>query len=214
MKEIVNYQRGIKFYLLLGFVVLLSFIFIINNALPYFDINSPVYDTEKIRPFTGALLAHILFGIVALLSGVSQFYTSISKRNKYSHRFLGRLYFISVLLSALASIYLSVFHAIIDRGYITFGIGLLGLAFAWLSTSVMAFVAIINKQISQHREWVLRSYVVTCGFILFRMVFGTLEQALQVNHIDSGNIAAWVCWSVPLLITEMYIQGKRINEKI
>jgi uncharacterized membrane protein YozB (DUF420 family) len=210
MKEIVNNYRGIKFYLSLGFVVLLSFVFIINNALPYFDINSPVYDTEKIRPFAGVLLVHILLGIVALLTGASQFYTSLSKRNKYLHRFLGRLYLTAVLLSALASVYLSVFHAIIDRGYITFGIGLLGLAFAWLSTSTMAFIAIRQKQISQHKEWVLRSYVVTCGFIIFRMVFGTLEQVLQVNHIDSGNIAAWVCWSVPLLLCEIIIQSKKV----
>ena len=34
----------------------------------------------------------------------------------------------------------------------------------------MAFVAIRNRNIAQHRQWIIRSYVVTMGFVSFRLV--------------------------------------------
>jgi hypothetical protein len=47
---------------------------------------------------------------------------------------------------------------------VVFGAGLLGLAAAWFLTSAMAFLAVKNRNFVQHREWMVKSYVVTCGF--------------------------------------------------
>jgi uncharacterized membrane protein len=196
-----------------GFVLLLAVLFIFNNAVPYFNPKSPNYEPEKLQPFTLPVLIHIAGGIIAILTGAFQFIEAIRTKYVRWHRILGKIYLISILISALVSYYLSVFHAIIDRHYITFGIGLMGLATAWLFTSGMAFWAIKRRDFEQHREWMIRSYVVTCGFITFRLIFGILQQVLGVDKIDSGNIAAWGSWSVSLLFTEIIIQYSKISQQ-
>jgi hypothetical protein len=55
----------------------------------------------------------------------------------------------------------------------------------------------------------IRSYVVTFGFVAFRMIF----PALQIAGMDIaavGAIAAWGCWALPLLFTELILQGRKI----
>lgn len=196
-----------------GFLLLLAVLLIFNNAVPYFNTKSPNYEPEKLQPFTLPLLIHIAGGIIAILTGAFQFLKTIRTKYVRFHRIFGKIYLISILISALVSYYLSIFHAIIDRHYITFGIGLIGLATAWLFTSGMAFWAIKHKDFEQHREWMIRSYVVTCGFITFRLIFGILQQFLLINKIDSGNIAAWGSWSVPLLFAEIVIQYSKIAKQ-
>jgi MFS family permease len=194
---------------LLIIAALFSALFILNNALPYFDFNSQSYFKEDIYPFRYALIIHIVFGIFALVAGTFQLFFNWQKDKKIRHRRVGLLYIFSILISVISSIYLSVFHAILHKSYITFGVGLLGLALAWIITTLMAYASILKRHIDQHQEWMIRSYVVTLGFVFFRIVFGFLEQVVHLPHIDSGNIAAWSCWSVPLLICEVVLQRNK-----
>lgn len=195
----------ILWFFLIGIICL----FIVNNAVPYFNFTSESYDAEDIRPFRYALVIHILFGIVAILTGPFQFVIINRDKNPLLHKRVGKLYMLAILIASAAAIYLSFYHAILYKGYITFGVGLLGLALAWLTTTGFAYAAILKRNITQHQEWMIRSYVVTCGFVVFRIVFGVLELGLKLPHIDSGNIAAWSSWSIPLLICEVLIQKNR-----
>lgn len=90
-----------------------------------------------------------------------------------------------------------------------FGSGLFFLALAWITTTSLAYVAIRKGLIDQHREWTIRSYVVTFAFVRFR--------AGQVAMTGSGiplataiGVMAWACWAVPLLMTEAVIQARKI----
>ena len=84
---------------------------------------------------------------------------------------VGKTYLICVLISALTAIYLAVFHNLIANGHFMFASGILGMALAWLITGGMAYWAIINRNINQHKEWMIRSYVVTSSFTAFRIIF-------------------------------------------
>ena len=185
--------------------------FIFNNALHYFNLSSPVYAENGIRPFRTIFMIHITGGVVAILTGPWQFISA--NRAKYTriHRLTGKIYLTSILISGLCALYLSVFHAILAQKAITFGLGLFFLAVAWLLTSSMAFWSIKKRNFEQHREWMIRSYVVTCGFTFFRVAFGVLGMAIKIDPGESLNISAWICWSVPLLITEFLLQRKRIS---
>ena len=70
--------------------------------------------------------------------------------------------------------------------------------------------AIKRSLIQQHKEWMIRSYVVTFAFVIFRVI----EPILQAQHIGTQfeqlAFAAWACWSVPLLVTELVLQGRKI----
>jgi hypothetical protein len=96
-----------------------------------------------------------------------------------------------------------------DGGWV-FGSGLAGLATAWLVTSSLAFLAIKRHLYEQHKEWMVRSYVVTLGFVTFRILFSALEASGVGTLPEQLGVAAWFCWSVPLLVTEAVLQGRRI----
>ncbi len=51
------------------------------------------------------------------------------------------------------------------------------LGVVWLLTTGMAYVAIRRGQIAQHQEWMIRSYVTTFAFVLFRVFVGALQAA-------------------------------------
>ena len=117
-------------------------------------------------PRRGWLLLHIASGMVALLDGPAQLWLGLTHQRLRLHRRLGASYMTSVGISSIAALYL-VFHT--DFGWI-FGMGLGSLAVAWLLTTGLAFVAIRRHAIDQHKEWMIRSYVVTCAFVTFRIM--------------------------------------------
>lgn len=191
----------------------LTVYFIYTNALRYFNPDFPIY-TPEFSPFAPFFVVHIIGGIIALLIGPTQFSTSLRLKNTHLHRTLGKVYLSAVLVSGLTGAYLSIFDNIIRKHEFTSGTGFFGLAVAWLITSGIAFFAIKNRNILQHKEWMIRSYVVTFGFVIFRIIFYAL---LAVEGFpftkDLGGVAAWACWSIPLLLTEWILQVKKIKTK-
>jgi len=77
-------------------------------------------------------------------------------------------------------------------------------------TTGLAFAAIKRQLYDQHKEWMIRSYVVTTGFVSFRAVFPLLQSSGIADAGAAAAMAAWGCWAVPLLITEAVLQGRKI----
>jgi hypothetical protein len=122
------------------------------------------------------------------------------------HRKLGVAYLVGIAFASAAGFYLAL-HS--DFSWI-FSMGLTTLNLAWLVTAGMAFAAIKRRQIQQHQEWMIRSYVVTFGFVNFRILVGILTVA-GVGTIEEQLIAAsWFAWSFPLVLTEAILQGRKI----
>ena len=144
--------------------------------------------------------------MVALLAGPVQLWLGLSRRQLAFHRTLGLVYAASVALSSVAAFYLA-FHT--DFGWV-FGMGLSGLAVAWISTTGLALLAIRRRVIVQHQEWMIRSYVVTFAFVTFRAVEGALGAAGVGTAPERIAAMSWFCWAVPLLITECLLQGRKI----
>ena len=167
------------------------------------------------QPFGALLTTHIVFGMIAILVGPLQFFTTLRKNYPYLHRLTGRIYLLSVLIAAVVAAILAINHNIITQNRVVFGTGLLGLAAAWLLTSGMALWAIKNRNFVQHREWMIKSFVVTCGFTTFRIFAVTLKSYFQLDYNqEMSGIMAWACWSIPLLITEVILQSKKILKPI
>lgn len=153
-------------------------------------------------PRRGALLLHIAGGTLALFAGPTQFSAALRRSHLAIHRWTGRAYVFGVLIGGAAGFYLSVFTSGHD-----FGVALFCLALAWWVTTGMAFVAILRRQVTAHREWMTRSYVVTFAFVAFRWMV-----EWSVWGFLGGSRAAtvgWLCWVVPLLATEVALQWRR-----
>lgn len=183
---------------------LLSVGFFFGFALPYL-----VHEHEVLKRFDGRLLwiiTHVATGSVALLIGPFQLWLGFTGNKKPIHRRLGMLYLISIGISSLCSFYL----AVTTQVTWVLGAGLAGLGLAWVITGSLAYIAIRRRLYQQHMEWMIRSYVVTLGFVFFRIFVG-IAGAFDIGTlIERLSAASWFCWAVPLLITEAILQWRKM----
>ena len=66
-----------------------------------------------------------------------------------------------------------------------------------------------DASLKEAERRLLASYVVTLGFVFFRMLVVGLD-ALEVGTtVERVGVAAWFCWAVPLLIAEPVLQWRK-----
>lgn len=188
----------------LGWLVVLALIayFVVKNVPRYFVFTPESYG-KYFWPRLSWLFPHVACGLLAILIGPLQFWPRLRRDYLGAHRIAGRVYVVAVLAGAVAAFGM----AASAEGGAAYALGLSGLATAWITTTAMAFIAIRRKQLTQHKQWMVRSYVVTFAFVTFRL----LDDAMGAGHIladeERAKLLAWACWAVPLLITEVVIQG-------
>lgn len=107
------------------------------------------------------LFPHALCGTLALLSGPLQFSTRFRRKHLQFHRILGRIYVFSVLIAASLALILTQGSHLEVGTYVQSG--------AWIFCTLAAFLTARNRQILQHRQWMIRSYSVTFTFITLRV---------------------------------------------
>ena len=171
-------------------------------ALPYYL--SASYGPPEYAPRRGWLMLHITGGMVAILTGPVQLWLGLGDRGMTWHRRMGMVYMAAVAAGALGGYYMA-FKT--DFGWL-FGASLVGLATAWVTTTAMAFVAIKKSLVEQHKEWMIRSYVMTFAFVIFRLLQPLLQNVGTIT--EQLAAAGWLCWTIPLLTTELVLQGRKI----
>jgi hypothetical protein len=155
------------------------------------------------------LSVHIVGGAAALLLGPLQLWLGLNRRTAILHHLLGIGYALGVGISATSAFYLA-FHT--DFGWV-FGMGFAVMAAAWVVSTTLATIAICYGMTAQHREWMIRSYVVTFAFVTFRVLDMAFDIARVGTIVERMTAASWLSWTVPLLITESIMQGRKIFEK-
>ena len=167
---------------------------------------------------------HLIPASLAAMLGPFQFMPGIRERYPKFHRISGKLYLVAVVIAGLVSFDLSVnlimfspermldrvrsygVPEIANHHFYAYGTGLAFLSVAWLSSLAVAFAAIRKGKTMLHKEWMRRNYIVTLGFLFYRLGYIILFKNLHLEYYEVINIMAWGCWSVPLLINE-FIQG-------
>ena len=198
-----------KSYFRIGLTILLILFagkFVINDALPYYGFDKETFG--RYWNFRWPLIGHISGGLLALVIGPFQF--SKTFRNKYmtAHRWLGRIYLTSILIATISSTYLAWTSAY--RVNFSWAFGLQGLAFAWITTASMGYLSVMRGRILQHKEWMIRSYVVTFAFVNFRWLTDLpIAHQLMNKFEERGPTVIWLSWTIPLLITEIVLSWKK-----
>ncbi len=80
---------------------------------------------------------------------------------------------------------------------------------AWLFATGFAFVAVKQRKLKLHREWMVRSYLLTFAFVLSAL----LLKVPFVQGLGSfGEVAPslfWFAWAVPLFVYDVRLGMKR-----
>jgi len=190
-------------------VVTLAVLFVAKYVLFYFRHYDPL-SFDPYWPRRGWLFLHISAGTLALATGPLQFWTGLRQRNLAFHRWTGRLYLFSVAAGIVGAVGLSA-TTTFQWGVVN---GIRALALAWLVTTAMAYYTIRKGLVSLHKEWMIRSYVVTFAFITFRFLQDYSPLSRVQPEGDRDTTIAWACWVVPLAIVEMVFHFKRTRSAL
>jgi uncharacterized membrane protein len=194
--------------LLLALLAPLVAYYLWTRGVLYFTFTREVY-TDYFWFRAPWLLLHVICGITATLVGTLQMIPAIRARNRLLHRRLGRVYLGCIILSTLVSFYLVSTSAL----GLAYGVGLTMLGIVWLGSTLMGYVAIRNGNTDMHREWMIKSYVLTLSFVCFRSVEDLLAKNGIGDFIGRKVLMAWACWAIPFFITEVVLQARRLTKK-
>ncbi|MGA2559083.1 MAG: DUF2306 domain-containing protein [Terracidiphilus sp.] len=147
-------------WIFLGITAL--FVFITSEV--FLAADYPMYHAYRLQVIAdrALLIPHTLAGTLALLIGPINFSSRIRQRYLKLHRVLGRIFVVSVFVGATTGV-------ILAYGRPGFP-GTCGQAAAWVVCTAAAFITARNRQIVQHREWMIRSYAVTFTFVSSRVL--------------------------------------------
>jgi hypothetical protein len=157
-----------------------------------------------------AFYIHISFGGLSLLTGWSQFSTWLRDKNLELHRWLGKTYVIAVLMSGSAGLYIA-FYA---TGGIVSTLGFAGLAIAWLTSTLMAYIRIRQFQIDDHQHWMIRSYALTFAAVTLRLWLPGFQIFTSLDFISAYKIIAWLCWVPNLAVSEWIIRRTKLQSSL
>ncbi len=166
--------------------------------LPLLDSHHPyrVYHYKVRFP----LIPHLILGTTALLIGPLQFSRRMRTAYPHIHRILGRIYVSSVLVAAP----LGALITVVGPKDPFFSIGVDVHAAVWFFTTLMAFLTARNGHIAQHRQWMVRSYILTFSFIASRIIgpvwmvvwppmtphrYGIIDTGLNVAYLLIADVA-------------------------
>ena len=181
----------------------LALYFVYDNALRYFVWSEASYG--YFWQYRVPLIMHVTGGLVALLTGLFQLWSGFNARSMSTHPHTGRLYVIAVIVGGLAAVTLALTSA---ASRFPWAVGLLALALAWLVTTGVAVYCVRRRDIRAHREWMMRSYIVTFAFVTFRIItdYVPYEALWGISRTDMSNAVLWPAWVLPLLGYQVYLQ--------
>lgn len=146
---------------------------------------------------------HITFGGIALLIGWLQFSKKLRRKYLNLHRWIGKIYVGSVLLSGPGGFYIAFYATGGLSPMLGFSIG----AVLWVLLTVLGYTTIRKGKVEAHKKWMMYSYAGTFGAVTLRLWLPILILIFG-NFMEAYQVVAWLSW-VPNMIVVYLILNKR-----
>ena len=176
-------------------VALASYRYLVPAA--RFTLPTQALDNFFARPF---LWIHATSAATALLVGPFQFIQSLRRRSISLHRVLGRVYVLACLIGGLAAMPLAVGATagpVAQSGFFI-------LAMLWVTVVSNGWRLAVQGRISEHKQWMTRSFALTFSAVTLRLIIATLPH-FGVPFITAYRIASWAAWVPNLLVVESWL---------
>ena len=149
-----------------------------------------------------AFYMHIILGGLALLIGWTQFSGRLRRRNVKMHRNIGKVYIVSVVLSAVGGVHIG-FYA--TGGWIS-SIGFISLGIIWLYTTVNAYTSIRGGDVKRHSNFMTYSYAACFAAVTLRIWLPLLSIAFG-DFFVAYRMVAWLSWVPNLLVAYWLVKS-------
>jgi uncharacterized membrane protein len=163
----------------------------------------------KSRLWWSFLYIHIVTGGVAIVIGWMQFSKKIQTSYVKWHRNVGKIYVVMSLICAISGFYIG-FYA---TGGCIPASGFMAIALIYFYTTLKGFLAIKNKQITEHQNFMTYSYAACLAAVTLR-IYIPLSFALKIDYILAYSIIAWVAWLPNLAIAWWVNENRSKKDKL
>ena len=151
-----------------------------------------------------AVFLHFMGGSIALVVGAFQLHAGLRARFLGAHRWLGRVYVIAIIAGGGAGFYMAWYS--FGGAVAQLGFGLL--AVCWVGSTLNAWRHVRQRNLGEHRNWMIRSYALTLAAVTLRLYLPP-SQIAGISMAVAYPIIAWLCWVPNLLIAEWFVRSQR-----
>ncbi|MEH1102313.1 DUF2306 domain-containing protein [Micromonospora sp. CPCC 205561] len=155
----------------------------------------------------GILVAHVVFGNVAMVTVLLQLWPWLRRNHPKVHRISGRVYILAGVLPATG---LALFALIPLRPTQAGSIGLATMGVLWVATTAVGWRRARQHRYAEHRRWMIYSFALALGTTWGRVISVVLTTfpSLTVSVDVLVEVANWFGWTVNLLIAHWWIESR------
>jgi hypothetical protein len=161
---------------------------------------------------TSGIGLHFAMGGIILVLGSMQLVDSIRIRYLNFHRWVGRIYVVASLLTAIGGLVFIAAKGTVGGAVMNTGFGLYGVLMA--ICAIETYRHAVGHRVEKHRTWALRLYALAIGSWLYRMDYGfwiMLTDGLGHGEGFSGPfdyVMDFFFYLPNLLVVEAFIRGR------
>lgn len=155
-------------------------------------------------------LIHIIPGLLFIVLGPLQFNATLRARHLTWHRWSGRVFVICGVVVGITALVMSV--AMPAIGGVNQAAATTLFAIFFLFALAKAYWHIIHRQISRHREWMIRAFALGLAVATIRPIVGLFFATSRVSGLTSYEFfgtAFWIGFVLHLVAAEVWIQTTR-----
>jgi uncharacterized membrane protein len=158
-------------------------------------------------PLGVATVLHVLPGLIFLLIGLVQFMPALRRHALGLHRWLGRVFIISGLISGFSVLWLSLRLPAMG-GTLTL-VGTWIFALAMIACLITAYRAIRRMDVTRHRAFMIRAYAIGSAVATTRLVGLIGTGFLGFDFITNFGYWLWIAMLIHVIGAELILaRGK------
>ena len=154
-------------------------------------------------------LVHILPGFLFVVLGLLQFVKQIRLRWPHVHRWSGRIIMVAGIFIGITGIMMG-FKMPVSGVSLTSAATLFGILF--LFALIKGFLHIRRRQITQHRQWMIRAFAIGLAVTTTRPIMGIFFATSPLTGLtaeDFFGTALWIGFTLHLIAAEVWINHTR-----
>lgn len=196
-------------------LLLLGCLPILTGSMQLFTINAGLSGAEVAAESQNyvnhpiPIVIHIVAGIVFNLLGPFQLIASLRQRLPRFHRISGRIFIVAGLVSGASALWMNQFFPAFGgvlkySSNLIFGLGS-------IIAIGIALHAILNRNVTRHRAWMIRAYAMGLGVATQRLLLMPYFFAFGIPEGETLGALLWICWLINMAVAEWAIRRKTLS---
>lgn len=200
-------------WLLVAVLVTLALVPAVAGSLRLGELASGAPETPDNARFVQSpfpVVVHIVGALLYALVGIGQFLPTVRHRNLAWHRFAGRYLLVPAGLAVAGSgLWMATFYDLPPIDGLGLQISRYIVGVAMISCLALGIAAVLRRDISAHRAWMIRAYALALGAgtqvltsIPPFLIFGAPDEFWRLVQMDAG-------WLINIVVAELVIARAR-----